>query len=144
MAGNGQSDQRESQRVHSLPVNQKRSSSGTTTLPETPWSQIHIDYAGPFEGKMFLLMADPHSKWLEIQMTNSTTSLAMIEALHKSFSTFGLPKTIVSNNATAFTSSEFSEFVKKNGIYHIFTPPYHPASNSLVERAVQTFKEGMR
>ena len=75
---------------------------------------------------------------------NSTTSLATIEALRKSFSTFGLPETIVSDNATTFTSSEFSEFVKKNGIRHIFTPPYHPASNGLVERAVQTFKEGMR
>ena len=112
--------------------------------PETRWSRIHIDYVGPFEGKMFLLMADPYSKWLEIQMTNSTTSLATIEALRKSFSTFGLPEIIVSDNATAFTSSEFSEFVKKNGIHHIFTPPYHPASNGLVKRAVQTFTEGMR
>ena len=31
--------------------------------PEKPWTRVHIDYAGPLEGKMFLLIADAHSKW---------------------------------------------------------------------------------
>ena len=30
--------------------------------PEKPWSRVHIDYAGPFEGKMFLLLIDAYSK----------------------------------------------------------------------------------
>ena len=115
--------------------------------PEKPWTRIHIDYAGPLEaleGKMFLLISDAHSKWLDIHQTNSSTSLATIELLRRSFATLGLPETVVSDNATAFTSSEFAEFLSKNGIRHIRTPPYHPASNGLVERAVQTFKEGMK
>ena len=28
--------------------------------PDKPWTQVHIDYAGPLEGKMFLLIADAH------------------------------------------------------------------------------------
>ena len=110
------------------------------TWPERPWSRVHIDYAGPMEGKMFLLMMDAHSKWMEVHVTNSATSTATIKLLRRTFATLGLPEVMVSDNGTAFTSSEFAEFMKRNGIRHVRTPPYHPSSNGLVERAVQTFK----
>ena len=113
------------------------------SLPGKPWSRIHIDYAGPMEGRMFLLIVDAHSRWLEVHCTTSATSMT-IELLRKSFATMGLPEVLVSDNATAFTSSEFTEILKRNGIHHVRTPPYHPASNRLVERAVQTFKEGFK
>ena len=112
--------------------------------PEKAWSRVHIDYAGPVEGKMFLLIVDAYSKWLEVHATSTSTSAATIELLRKSFAALGLPEVIVSDNATTFTSEEFAEFLKKNGIRHIRSPPYHPASNGLVERAVQTFKEGLK
>jgi len=112
--------------------------------PEKPWTRIHIDYAGPMEGKMFLLIMDAHSKWMEVHVTNTSTSSATIELLRKTFATLGLPEVLVSDNATAFTSTEFTEFLQKNGIRHVRTPPYHLASNGLVDRAVQTFKAAMK
>ena len=30
--------------------------------PDKPWTRIHIDYAGPMEGRMFLIVTDAHSK----------------------------------------------------------------------------------
>ena len=30
--------------------------------PTRPWSRLHIDYAGPMAGKMFLVVIDAHSK----------------------------------------------------------------------------------
>ena len=30
--------------------------------PQRPWARLHIDYAGPFMGKMFLITVDAHSK----------------------------------------------------------------------------------
>ena len=104
------------------------------TWPERPWSRVHIDYAGPMEGKMFLLMMDTHS-------TNSATSTATIE-LRGTFATLGLPKVVVSDNRTENLSN--SKFMKRNGIHHVQTPPYHPSSNSLMERAMQTFKESFK
>ena len=72
----------------------------------------------------------------------STTSSATIEKLREIFAIHGLPATLVSDNGSNFTSSEFEEFMKRTGIKHIKVAPYHPASNDLTERAVRVFKEG--
>ncbi|XP_016335635.1 uncharacterized protein K02A2.6-like [Sinocyclocheilus anshuiensis] len=112
--------------------------------PETPWSRIHVDYAGPFLGKMFLVIVDAHSKWMDIYPMNSSTSQATIEKLRQSFSIFGITQILVSDDGFCFTSTEFEKFMKNNGIRHVRSAPFHPSSNGLAERAVQTFKGGLR
>ena len=112
--------------------------------PSRPWSRLHIDYAGPFMGKMFLVVVDAYSKWLDVQVVPSATSQNTINVLRSLFATHGLPELIVSDNGTAFTSEQFRDFLKKNGIRQITSAPYHPATNGLAERAVQTFKMGMK
>lgn len=51
---------------------------------------------------------------------------------------------IVTDNFPAFTSEKFEHFVTRNGVDHVTSPPYHPASNRLAEWALWAFKEGMR
>ena len=34
--------------------------------PAKLWTQVHLDYAGPFCGKMFLIVVDAYSKWMEV------------------------------------------------------------------------------
>ena len=114
-------------------------------FPSKPWSRLHIDYAGPFMGGyMFLIVVDAYSKWMEVYPMRTATSQATIEKLRCAFATHGLPDIIVSDNGTCFTSAEFAEFVQCNGIKHVRSAPFHPASNGLAERAVQTFKESMK
>ena len=43
-----------------------------------------------------------------------------------------------------FISKEFKQFLAQNGIYHITSAPYHPSTNALAERPVQTFKNAMK
>ena len=112
--------------------------------PKQPWTRLHADYAGPFLGKMFLIIIDAHSKWMEVHITNSATSAITIDKLRNTFATFGLSEILVTDNGSNFTSTEFEEFLKSNGIRHTRTAPYHPASNGLAERAVQSFKLGMK
>ena len=112
--------------------------------PTRPWARLHLDFAGPLKGKMYLLIIDAHSKWIEAINTPSSTSAAVIEELHVLFAQFGLPDTIVSDNGSCFVSAEFKAFLKKNGIKQITSAPYHPASNGLAERAVQIVKQGLK
>lgn len=62
---------------------------------------------GPVEKKMFLLVVDAHSKWLEVHPTSTATSAATMELLHKLFATLGLPRLLVLDNAAALMSDEF-------------------------------------
>lgn len=112
--------------------------------PEGPWQRIHIDFAGPFEGRMFLVVVDAHSKWPEVQVMDSVTSSKTIQALRTIFSRFGVPETLVSDNGPQLTSEEFECFLKSNGIKHICSAPFHPATNGLAERFVQTFKHALK
>lgn len=112
--------------------------------PERAWARVHIDYAGPFEGHMFLLLVDAHSKWIEVHPVKQANSITTIQKLRAVFATHGLPELIVSDNGSVFTSSEFKEFTSRNAIRHVTTAPYHPSSNGLAERAVQTFKAAMK
>lgn len=112
--------------------------------PTRPWQRIHADFAGPIFGTMFLVVVDAHSKWLEVVPMSTTTSEKTITELRKLFSSHGLPEQLVTDNGTQFTSREFEVFLKENGIKHIRSAPYHPATNGEAERFVQTFKHAMK
>ena len=108
--------------------------------PTCPWTRLHVDFAGPMDGKMFLVVIDSHSKWIEVFPMKSATSAATVRYLRQLIAQFGIPETIVSDNGAQFVATEFKEFCQQNGIRHIQTAPYHPSSNGLAERAVQVFK----
>eukprot|EP00731_Ephydatia_muelleri_P019546 Em0012g371a len=112
--------------------------------PSLPWQRIHVDFAGPFLGQQFLIVVDAHSKWPEvIPMASSTTAARTIEALRLLFASYGVPNQLVSDNGPQFVSKEFADFMAGNAVKHIRVAPYHPASNGLAERFVQTFKKAM-
>jgi len=92
---------------------------------------------------MFLIIVDAHSKWMEVHATTTSTSTVTIKKLHQTFAVHGLHEDIMSDNGTCFTSEEFQQFMQRNGIHHVTTAPWHPATNGLAERAVQTLKTGM-
>ena len=74
---------------------------------------------------------------------NSTTSTATVCKLMEIFAQHGLLEILVSDNASNFISEGFETFMRKNGIVHITSAPYHPTYNSLAERAGQTVTSGI-
>ena len=75
---------------------------------------------------------------------DTTTSTKTIEKLQILFARYGVPYQLVSDNGLQFKSEEFQMFLKRNGIKHLTSAPYHPASNGLAERCVQSFKSAMK
>nr|XP_023691255.1 uncharacterized protein K02A2.6-like [Paramormyrops kingsleyae] len=118
-----------------------RTSECTSTSSTPP---LHMDYAGPFMGHMFLILIDAYSKWMDVYPVKSATSATTIDCLRQSFCSQGLPEMLVSDNGSCFVSAEFKEFTQKNSIRHITSAPYHASSNGCAERAVQTFKSMMK
>ena len=111
---------------------------------KSPCVRIHLDFAGPYLGKMFLVLVDSYLKWLDVIPMSNTKTTSLVECLRHSFATHGLAFIIVTDNGSLFTSKEFKTFVQKNGIKHISAGPYHPSSNSMAERSVQTFKSEIK
>ena len=74
---------------------------------------------------------------------SSTTTSKTIAKLRDSFARFGLPEQLVSDNGPQFVSEEFESFLSRNGVKHIRSSPYHPASNGAAERLVQTVKQAL-
>jgi transposase InsO family protein len=108
-----------------------------------PFERIHMDFFH-FKGKTFLIIIDAFSRWLEVKIMKQTTAASVIAELVKIFQVFGFPGECVSDNGPPFGSYELKTFLESKGIVVTHSPPYHPQSNGLVERAVQTTKSVLR
>ncbi|GFR34009.1 uncharacterized protein K02A2.6 [Trichonephila clavata] len=112
--------------------------------PSMPWGRIHVDFAGPIFEHTFFQIVDAHSKWLEVYPMKTTTTKKTIECLRDSFARFGLPRVLVSDNGSQFTSYEFQRFMQRNGVKHKTSAPFKPSSNGQAERYVATLKQSLR
>lgn len=108
--------------------------------PTGPWQRVHVDFAGPVNGKSYLVLIDAYSKWPEVAIMGSTTAPLTITRIKDSCARLGNMSTIVSDNGPQFTSEAFKLYCSDQHITHIRTPPYHPQSNGQCERFVGTLK----
>ncbi|XP_020909051.1 uncharacterized protein K02A2.6 [Exaiptasia diaphana] len=110
------------------------------SYPTHPWSRIHIDFAGPVAGCMYLVVVHAYSKYPEIVKMTSITSQATVAVLREIFSRQRFPEMIVSDNGSQFTSEEFKKLCARNGVRHGTSAPYKPATNGQAERVVRVLK----
>ena len=108
-------------------------------VPNKAWQRIHVDHFYKF-GKLFLIVVDALSRWIEVKIVSSTNAEHTIYPLLSIFSVFGIPEEIVSDNGPPFNGEKFKRFCNANNIKHTLTPPLHPRSNGAVERQVSTIK----
>lgn len=90
-----------------------------------------------------IVMVDYYSKWPEVGFCASPCTDAVIEFLETVATREGYPEQIVSDNGKAFVSSEFSEFMRRVGVQHVRTTPYHPQGAGAVERLNKVVKSAL-
>ena len=90
-------------------------------------------FCGSIFGKVFLLLVESFSKWIEVIPLNSNYNgtKPTVEVLRIIFATHGLQKICVTDNGPSLTSAEFKHFMSKNGIRHITSAPYHPVDKRI-------------
>ena len=86
--------------------------------------KLCIDYLGSFLCKMFLVIVDSSSKWVEVFLVPNLTSQTTINSLRTCFATHVLPQICVSDNGSYLTCKEFEGFMKKNDNLNIRSAPY--------------------
>lgn len=104
-----------------------------------PFERAHIDFFF-FHGRYFLIFVDVYTRWVDIKPMRNLTANCLIDKLEDIYGYFGYNKQLVSDNGPPYCSYEFNKYCESKGIELIHTPPYHPASNGMAERAVQSVK----
>ena len=82
-------------------------------------------------GNLYILLAvDYISKWVEAiscPINDASTMVGFIQ--RNSFSRFGVPRIIISDDGSHFANKVFAKLMNKYGIKHVMGSAYHPQSN---------------
>ena len=115
-----------------------------------PFERICMDITGPLNmsksGHRYILsVVDYFSRFPMLIPLKSIEAKDVAKALLKNWiCVFGVPFTIHSDRGTNFESNLIYELCKWLGIVKTKSTPYHPTSNSLIERTFRTIKELIR
>ena len=89
-----------------------------TNLPNGPWQNVSVDFCGPFpSGDYLLVVIDDHSRYPEVEILKTTSSKTTIPRLDKTFSSFGVPQEVKTDNGPPFNNTDFPTFAQYLGFY---------------------------
>lgn len=110
---------------------------------QRPFETVHLDHLGPFitseRGNRYILVAvDDLTKYVRLWPVQTTSANDLLECLNTFVSEYGLPRRVVCDRGTCFTSRQFDEFCEKRGISVVLNSTRHPRANGQVERVNRT------
>ena len=87
---------------------------------------------------------DKFTKWPEVEVVRKVMMQSAIKFFKGLVCRFGVPKRIITDNNTQFTSHAFMQYIEDLGSKVYFASVAHPRSNGQAERANAEVLQGLR
>lgn len=116
----------------------------------TPFERVAVDIVGPLtprtdKGNRYILtLVDFATRYPEAVPLPGIETEQVAEALLDMFSRVGVPREILSDRGSQFTSDMMKEVCRLMSLKQIMTTPYHPQCNGLCEKFNGTLKQMLK
>lgn len=109
-----------------------------------PFDTLHADHCGPFpiskkKNQYVLAIIDSFTKYIYLKAVKDCRSKTTIQVFEDYFALFGVPRRLITDRGTSFTSHEFNNFVLEKGMKHVLNAVATPRANGQIERYNRTF-----
>lgn len=123
---------------------------GEMPLIDVPFQRVTVDLIGPIQpatdwgNRYILTLVDFATRYPEAVALKGIETEKVAEALIDIFCRIGVPKEMLTDQFTQFTSELMTETSRLLSFRQLTTTPYHPMCNGLVERVNGTLKQIQR
>ena len=120
------------------------------SVPTVAFQQIAMDCIGPIRpvppsGKRYILtIVDRATKWTFAEALTDITSQTIIPVVESFFYHYGIPETVLTDNATDFLSRSFEAFLASLHIKHLYTSVERPQTNGQCEQVNNIIMTALR
>ena len=114
-----------------------------------PGEVLAMDIFGPLpltkDGNQYVLVFIDHfTRFVELVALKNMAAKNVVAALTNVWMPrHGVPERLLSDNGTHFTAKIVCDFCTNAGVRKIFSTPYHPQGNSVVESFMRTLKKAL-
>ncbi len=123
---------------------------GDMPVIDVPFDRVAIDLVGPLNpcsdrgNRYILVLVDYATRYPEATPMKSIEAERVAEELVVMFTRLGIPREVLTDLGTQFTSRVMKEVSRLLSIKQLTTTPYHPSCNGLVERFNGSLKSLLR
>lgn len=114
--------------------------------PKGVWETIAVDFNGPYmklDGISILVIIDLRSRYAITRPVKSTKFEYTRTVLDTVFDREGFPRAIKSDNGPPFNGEDYANYCSARGIQTIFSIPFYPQQNGLVEGFMKVVNKAM-
>ena len=138
-----------------VPCQKNQPSLKAPTIPLQPlqvitkvWFRVGMDLMGQIiesEGyKYILTFIDHFTKWIETRPLKTKNARDVATGVFSIYCRQGAPVQIVTDNGRGFTNTISKTLQKIHGCKLLFSAPYHPQTNGLVESTHKAIKQSLK